>query len=113
MLIDRKRVQQPRSREQGMVSRRQHGRHDDGVDKAPSRSGAGHLEDKSEGGSSRILIVQTGGSVGDVEAENKDREDIEKKDAEKNVADDAGQSASRVFGLAGCYCNRFGASVCD
>ena len=65
--VDCQSVEQPRARKQGMVSRRKYAGHDDSVDEAAGCCGTRHLEDQCEWRSPGVLVVQSGGGVGNVE----------------------------------------------
>lgn len=75
MALHGQRVHQSCSGEQGVVASRQNTGQDDGVDNTAGGLGSGHLEDESKGRSACVLGVEAGVVVGDVEADEKNRED--------------------------------------
>jgi hypothetical protein len=71
-------VQQSCSSKQSVVTGRQNTSQDDGVDNTAGSLGAGHLENKGKGRSAGVLGVEAGVVVGDVEADEENREDTKR-----------------------------------
>lgn len=72
------RVEQPCSGEQRVVAGRQDASENDGIDDTARSLGPGHLEDNGEGRGACCLGVEVGVVVGDIEANEEDREDTER-----------------------------------
>lgn len=92
MALHSQRVQQSCSGEQGVVSSRQNTGQDDGVDNTAGSLCSGHLENKSKGRGACVFGIEAGVVVGDVEADEKNREDTARASATCYVQEWFGES---------------------
>lgn len=75
MALHGERVEQPHAGKERVVAGGEHAGEDDGVDDTAGGVGACHFEDDGEGRGAAAFGAQAGVVVGDVETDEKDRED--------------------------------------
>ena len=92
--------------------RREHRGENDGVHEAGRPQYTGTIEDQREGTDRDVLlrgVEQVGVGVGDEEADNGDRPDVEQQDSPEDRADRSGNCCLGVLGLAGGGADELGA----
>lgn len=112
-----------------MVAGRQDTGQDDGVDDTAGGLGSGHLENEGKGRSACVLRVEAGVVVGDVEADEENREDtgralatccrqqrqlgvvLEEENSPKDILHHLGHGLRRVLSLAGGNGDGFGTTI--
>lgn len=109
--VDRQCVEEARAREERVVGGGDHARHDHRVDEAACHGAAGFDEDDRERAGGRRLGGEARVVVGDVQADQHDRDDVEEDDAPEDVAHDPRERLGGVLGLAGGDGDGFGAAA--
>jgi len=96
-----------------MIARRDDTRHNDCVDETSCNFASSHREDDRKGRRAAVFGRQTFIVVGHVQANDKNRQDVEDQDPPEYIAHYARKRLGRVLGLSCCDGDTFGAAVCE